>query len=447
MSLFRNPLKLPSVLAWAQLLVVGVAAAQPYLAEGVKVGEVSSDTAIVWTRLCTVESVNERFQLPGAEGEVRVRYRPPGGDERQTAWTPADPNRDFTAQVRLEGLSPQTRYAYVVEARNGSGTAELGGEFDTAPSADQPAPVRFVVTTGHKHQTAEEIELGPRIYPAMAWLQPHFFIHTGDVVYYDLDTDPLAESPQLARLHWHRMYSLERRVAFHRRVASYFIKDDHDLLKNDCWPGQTYGDLTFNQGVRIFDEQTPSSDKPYRTFRWGKDLQIWLVEGREFRSPNDQPDGPGKTIWGDEQMRWLKHSMRASDATFRLLVTPTPVVGPDRENKFDNHSNDAFAYEGADVREFLSGLERCYVVCGDRHWQYVSVDDQTGLREYSCGSSTDEHSGGWGKDDKRPQHEFLRVAGGFLSVEVTPGDEPTIAFRLHDVDGRVVHTDLQPSGG
>ncbi len=29
-----------------------------------------------------------------------------------------------------------------------------------------------------------------------------------------------------------------------------------------------------------------------RTFRWGKTLQIWLVEGRDYRSPNNMPDGP-----------------------------------------------------------------------------------------------------------------------------------------------------------
>ena len=42
-------------------------------------------------------------------------------------------------------------------------------------------------------------------------------------------------------------------------------------------------------------------EQTYRTFRWGKDLQIWLVEGRDFRSPNNMPDGPDKTIWGAEQ--------------------------------------------------------------------------------------------------------------------------------------------------
>ena len=53
-------------------------------------------------------------------------------------------------------------------------------------------------------------------------------------------------------------HALPFQRAFHREVASFFMYDDHDILRNDCWPGQTYGTLTFDQGVGIFHEQTPS---------------------------------------------------------------------------------------------------------------------------------------------------------------------------------------------
>ena len=42
---------------------------------------------------------------------------------------------------------------------------------------------------------------------------------------------------------------------------------------------------------------------------------------------------PRKTIWGKEQMAWFKKSFADSDATFRLLISPTPVVEPDRKSK------------------------------------------------------------------------------------------------------------------
>ncbi|NIP95358.1 MAG: alkaline phosphatase, partial [Akkermansiaceae bacterium] len=47
----------------------------------------------------------------------------------------------------------------------------------------------------------------------------------------------------------------------------------------------------------------------------------------------------GKTIWGAKQKQWLFRSFEESDATFRLLISPTPVVGPDRGGKNDNHAN------------------------------------------------------------------------------------------------------------
>ena len=92
---------------------------------------------------------------------------------------------------------------------------------------------------------------------------------------------------------------------------------------------------TFEDGVRVFNEQLPIIDpndpngKPYRTHRVSKDLQIWLLEGRDFRSPNLTEDGPEKTMWGVEQREWLKETLLASDATFKIIISPTPMVGPD----------------------------------------------------------------------------------------------------------------------
>lgn len=415
----------------------------PRFAEGVKIGEVTAVSAVLWTRLCAVDGCDESFHLPGVDGEVRVRYRSTGQPWSSTSWQVVSGEEDYTCQMLLNGLIPGSKCEYIVEARNAQGDSSFKGSFRTAPAAGAQQAVRFVVTTGHKHATSDNPESGPNIYPAMAELEPHFFVHTGDVVYYDNDAPPAAKSTAVARLHWHRLYSLPRRVDFHRSVPSYFMKDDHALLKNDCWPGQTYGELTFDEGVRLFNEQTPSGSLPYRTFRWGKHLQIWLVEGREYRSPNTVPDGPDKTIWGTKQMQWLQEDMVRSNATFRVLISPTPIVGPDRRNKHDNHCNKDFEREGNLIRGFLSELPNTYVVCGDRHWQYVSVDPKTGLREYSCGPSTDKHSGGWRQNDVRPEHRFLRVAGGFLSVEVSEGEKPAIEFKLHDVKGDAVYSETQ----
>jgi len=252
---------------------------------------------------------------------------------------------------------------------------------------------------------------------------------------------------ELARWHWQRTYSLPTNVEFHRQVASYFIKDDHDTWQNDCWPTMKADNMfqfTFRQGQAVFLEQVPMGQRTYRTYRWGKDLQIWLVEGRDFRSPNNMPDGPEKTIWGKEQKEWFKRTVEASDATFRILISPTPLVGPDRTNKHDNHANKAFAYEGNELRQFIGRQKNMVVVCGDRHWQYMSIDPKTGVREYSCGPASDRHAGGWKNDDFRPEyHRYLQVIGGFLSVTVARVDGvPTAIFRYHNVKGEVQFTDV-----
>ena len=469
------------------ILLAPLYADGPGQATGFKVGEVTATSATIWTRttlrdapnpadalMFTIEyeeseqprrrqkfkAVNYppgsdvtsvRFAAPGTPGQVRVGYRSKGTAAWTTTdWLDVDADRDFTRQVTFRYLQPDTAYELRVESRKGEQSgATRHGKFRTAPSSDQARRVVFTVSTGQAFPDRDGAH-GYNIYEPMLKLDPSFFVHTGDIVYYDR----LAKNVALARYHWQRTYSLPSNVAFHRQVASYFIKDDHDAWVNDCWPTMVspyMGDFTFAQGLEIFREQVPMGEKTYRTIRWGKDLQIWLVEGRDFRSPNTMPDGPDKTIWGDEQMKWFQDTVSASDATFRVLISPTPVVGPDRDNKHDNHSNRDFAYEGSRLRKFLAAQKNMVVVCGDRHWQYHSVDPATGLREYSCGPASDSHAGGWQQSDFRKEyHRYLNVAGGFLSATVyRAADKPTLTFRYHDDAGEVGYTDelsIGPSG-
>lgn len=461
---------------------VALAEGGPYQATGFKVGEVSDTLAIVWTRLTarpernpsdgpTVDIEYEspdgtarrrqavsavvmeggvtvgdlREAVPGTDGDVRVSYRAEGESQWQsTPWRAARPLRDFTRQFRLRGLQPNTRYLVRVETRSiqGEPGQTLEGGFQTAPAADEPARAVFTVSTGQGNDDQDCPE-GFKIYPAMLELGTTFFVHTGDIVYYDR----LAKTVDLARYHWQRMYSWPTNVEFHRQVASFFMKDDHDTWLDDCWPAmQTpyMHEFTFRQGQEIFLEQVPMGRSTYRRVRWGRDLEIWLVEGRDFRSANNAPDGPEKTIWGQEQKDWFKQTLTESNATFRVLISPTPLVGPDRDRKADNHANAAFRHEGDELRQFLATQKNVIVICGDRHWQYMSVDPQTGVREYSCGPASDPHAGGWQQDDYRPEyHRYLNVIGGFLSATVDrDGDTPRLALRFHDVDGVVKFEDV-----
>src|SRR4029453_16257018 len=84
-------------------------------------------------------------------------------------------------------------------------------------------------------------------------------------------------------------------------------------------------------------------------------------------------------------------------------------------------------------------LANFYTSCGDRHWQYHSVDPVTGLNEFSAGAARDAHASGSPGFDPE-YHKFHRVKGGFLTVSIAQGpSQPTITFRHHDVDGAVVY--------
>ena len=167
--------------------------------------------------------------------------------------------------------------------------------------------------------------------------------------------------------------------------------------------------------VAAMDDQQA---KTYRTHRVSSDLQVWFVENRMYRSPNAMPDGPEKTILGKRQKAWLKKSMSESDATFRFLISPGPLVGPDKRGKRDNHANAAFAHEGSELRKFVASLGNAWVICGDRHWQYCSEDPETHLVELGCGPINDQHSFGGNPGYEPKYHRYFGARGGFLVVTV-----------------------------
>jgi alkaline phosphatase D len=461
------------MLRWAYVAFAVCTAAAPAalaaeLGMGIRVGEVTPTTAVVWTRVtrdkarlrngyrepadqpiaepAEVPIDTREGAMPGAPGEVRLHWSV--GDNptavHETEWITVTPEHDFCHQFKLNNLPPNDRIQVRVEAKSPGGDsvmATASASFQTSPNPTDWRDVRFTMLTCQGYTDLDHAD-GYEIYPVMQQLQPDFVVSAGDNVYLDEDP-PRAKSVDLARHHWHRMYSLPRHVEFFRSVPGYWLVDDHDSWFNDCWPqskSQLMSPLTFEEGFGVFREQVPIGDEPtFRTRRWGQGLQIWMVEGREFRSPNSMADGPAKSIWGVEQREQLMESILASDAEFKVLVSPTPIVGPDRERKTDNHANASFAWEGNLFRDWTAEhkLDNLFVVCGDRHWQYFSIDPRTKLHEFSCGPTSDAHASGSPGQDSGVQ-PYHRVQGGFLEVAVTREEgHPTICFRHRDVHGEV----------
>ena len=175
-------------------------------------------------------------------------------------------------------------------------------------------------------------------------------------------------------------------------------------------------------------------------------------------------DGPEKSMWGVAQREWLKKTLIESDATFRILISPTPMIGPDDnvmpfpayegQDRFkrDNHSNTkGFRCERDEFFRWLIEHElhrnHFYIVCGDRHWQYHSISPE-GIEEFSCGALVDANSrlGRKPGDPQSTDPDSLLIqsytqeerSGGFLKVTIQPDHDTnwaTLEFAFYDENG------------
>ena len=321
----------------------------------------------------------------------------------------------------------------------------------------------------------------PLGYPGLASIlarEPAFFVGTGDNVYYDAPFSEFERTQSFLRRKWHQQFVQPRFIDLFASVPTYWEKDDHDYRFNDSDntvelepdPSPELGRATFLEQVPVVDPNDPDP-RTYRTHRVSRDLQIWLTEGRDYRSPNMAEPGPDKTMWGAEQFAWLQETLLASDATFKILISPTPMVGPDDADqagrqalghdpfKRDNQSNPmGFQYERDRFFDWLeeNGLDNhFYIVSGDRHWQYHSIHPR-GFEEFSTGALVDANArlgrapGDPGSND--PDGLIVQPfsspepTGGFLEVTVTPGDAPAAAFRWFDEHGVPTYETVRTAG-
>ena len=484
------------------------------LAQGILAGEVSDSSVLLQARLTSTDPMVDRHWsgIVGARGAGRfeISENPDFEQSRFSAWIEAVPEYDFIVKTKISGLRPGSRYYYRLhygpdrERTRTSATAN----FKTHAGRGAEDEVSFAVVTGMNYSAFHHFGQGSRWppyqgtdkhlgYPALAAMlkiKPDYFVATGDNVYYDAPPVGRAETPHQIRLKYQEQFSQPRYLDLFREVATYWIKDDHDYRFNDAdsvnpfllsgvartsddqYPDENVrpwrsgsGHLpTHETGIHMFQEQLPVVDPldpnpiTYRTHRVTKSLQIWLVEGRDYRSPNDMPDGPNKTIWGDEQKAWLKRTLLESAAAFKILISPTPMVGPDSANKRDNHVNiRGFRHEGDEFFRWLMengfGGQNFYIICGDRHWQYHAVHP-SGFEEFSSGAFVDANSipgaspGDANSTDPEGKIRHLyhnaEPTGGFLVVRVQArpaGGQATAIFEFFDEQGVSLYRHVKES--
>lgn len=442
------------------------------LRHGVMAGEVTTSSVILQTRLTRA---SQDKKVPGATGIIQFEVWPESSPERsfRTAGQKAELESDSIVKIYVDGLEPGVRYAYRAwfgPSMDALKPGEIVGRFRTLRGASSDVPTTFVVFSCMAYEQffikplpsgnpyhGEDRSLG---YPALVHMKdfdPDFAIGTGDAVYYDWVNGDRAQTREEMRRRWREQAILPRFIEFFSQVASYWQKDDHDYRFNDA-DAFVPGLPSPQEGAAVFLEQLPvvapgHLHATYRTYRVTQDVQIWLMEGRDFRAPNAMPDGPAKTLWGKEQRSWLESTLLASDARHLLLVSPNPMVGPDFASKNDNHTNiGGFRWERDAFFDFVirhNLTERLSIVCGDRHWPYHSVSKE-GIHEFCSGVLTDgceefpvPRPGDPKSTDPDRSVDQRFVAPGptasFLKV-TSPGAGGPIRFDLVSSRGATLHT-------
>ena len=119
--------------------------------------------------------------------------------------------------------------------------------------------------------------------------------------------------------------------------------DDHELVNDSganwsYWrpgPRRGYPSLVQvgRQAMFLYAPIEPHPEEPYRvyrSFRWGQDLELFLLDARSYRSRNDLADTPDahKTLLGDAQLAWLKRGVAESAATWKVVSSNVPLSIP-----------------------------------------------------------------------------------------------------------------------
>jgi alkaline phosphatase D len=391
---------------------------RPIISHGIQIGDVMADRAIIWSRSDREARMAVEWSLKESFADA-VRVRGPH----------ALPVTGLTARVDLTGL-PFDQEIFVrvtFQSLDSDRTASepVVGHFRTPPRVDRDITFLWAGDTAGQGWGINPDIGGMRIYETMRQLQPDFFIHSGDTIYAD---GPMVESvPLPGGGVWHNafldvvpaktkvaetldefrgnyLYNLmdDNMRRFGAEVPQVWQWDDHEVINNwsdskDLTNDPRYTEKRVQTLVahagRAFLEHAPlrwhaqdESERVYRQIPYGRDLDVFVLDMRNYRGPNSfnrqTTPGPDTAFLGPVQLDWLKRSLAASRATWKVIAADMPIGllvadGQDAQgrNQFEAIANGdgpvlGREFEIADLLSFLKrqGVHNTVWITADVHY-------------------------------------------------------------------------------
>lgn len=321
-------------------------AATDLLPQGIAVGDVTSQSALLWVR--TDGPMMVQFEwAPVAAWDIVSKMATAVAPVARSPLFTTGPETDFTLAISIEGLTPATRYRFYVVAgikgREGVPTearVAMPGEFTTLPDMKSHAPVTFAWSGDLGGQgRCRRGAAGYPIFDVMRAQSLEFFLFLGDTIYGDdlcpsPPNEPGADFRATNLAEYRARHRDQRGAAALRRflanVPVSVIWDDHEV-RND-FAGSF--DSQMPAGRQALREYWPIRVAPedphrlYRAVRAGADLELFILDTRQYRSRNADQDGPAKTMLGERQLQWLLKGLTESTATWKVIVSSVPLSIP-----------------------------------------------------------------------------------------------------------------------
>jgi len=375
------------------------------LPQGIAVGDVTGESALLWMRTDGPMEVQVEW-APVAVWDSLSEMATAVTSIARTPWLTTGPETDFTLTIPMEGLTPSTRYRYNVsvgtkgdEGIQTKVRMAAQGEFTTLPDAKSQSPVTFAWSGdlgGQQH--CRRGTTGYPIFDVMRAQQLDFFLFLGDSIYADdvcpsppnePGADFLATTLSEYRARHRDQRGAEALRRFLETTPVYAIWDDHEVRNDFSGPFDSQMPVG-RQALREYWPIRVDSDDPnrlYRTVRAGADLELFILDTRQYRSRNDDQDGPAKTMLGERQLQWLLNGLNESTATWKVIVTTVPLSIP--KGGGGGHGNDGWAggpgipgfeWERQVIVDYILDrkLKNVVFLAGDVHYVQANEYDPNG---------------------------------------------------------------------